>query len=389
MSLTFSSAARSDVGLVRENNEDTGCAGPTLLAVADGMGGHAAGEVASSVVMYALREHSEDHTPEAITQAVERAQGALQAMSLVDPDLDGMGTTLVALAVGPQGVSLAHIGDSRIYRLRDGCLDQITTDHTHVQRLVEAGRLTSAQARHHPYRSVILRSIDDTHADLPDVNLTEQLADGDRVLLCSDGLSDYLTDAQLAGILSHGSPAVCAEALVTAALQAGTRDNVTVVVADARDADSPAEPAAPRAEGTEGSDVVTVGARVLDAPLSAAARAVLAETFPALASALTSGTDPETHGATPEAAAGQEPAAPQEATDRGGDEGSEVPAAARQAVRSGAAPRGREESRAAGFGAEALSAGNNGVRRADLGWIAFVALSFVATTATVWFTAGG
>lgn len=206
MSLTFSSAARSDVGLVRENNEDTGCAGPTLLAVADGMGGHAAGEVASSVVMYALREHSEDHTPEAITQAVERAQGALQAMSLVDPDLDGMGTTLVALAVGPQGVSLAHIGDSRIYRLRDGCLDQITTDHTHVQRLVEAGRLTSAQARHHPYRSVILRSIDDTHADLPDVNLTEQLADGDRVLLCSDGLSDYLTDAQLAGILSHGSP---------------------------------------------------------------------------------------------------------------------------------------------------------------------------------------
>lgn len=250
--LSFRAAGATDLGTVRTNNEDAALLSERLVALADGMGGHAAGEVASAVVVDRLTTlvapaagdpagpADEDGTSdagaltrEALTDALTRAKGELRALSAVDPSMTGMGTTLVALALTPEGVVLAHVGDSRLYRLRDGDLEQLTVDHTHVQRLVDAGRLAPEAVREHPFRSVILRSLDDTSDDLPDVSVTDAVAAGDRLLLCSDGLSDYVTDDAILGALAEGSPQEAADRLVALALDHATRDNVTVVVVDA------------------------------------------------------------------------------------------------------------------------------------------------------------
>jgi len=274
---SFSFAALTDVGTVRTNNEDSALASSELLALADGMGGHAAGEVASAVVMHSLSRllaPGAEITVDAVTEAARTARGALRGMSQADHEMEGMGTTLVGLGVGPEGIVLTHVGDSRIYRVRDGVVAQITTDHTHVQRLVDSGRLDPAEVRNHPYRSVILRSIDDTSDDLPDVSVTDAIRAGDRVLLCSDGLSDYVTHESLATSLVDGSPLDAARSLLRGALRAGTRDNVTVIVADVhdpdleQDADFVSEPA------------VVVGASLGQAHLDGGARAVLLDAFP-------------------------------------------------------------------------------------------------------------
>lgn len=272
MTPSFTYAARTDVGTVRTNNEDAAFASPSLLVLADGMGGHAAGEVASAVVLHALVPlETAPIATQGVLDATQHARDALRAMSQADPDMDGMGTTLVALGVSEEGICLAHVGDSRIYRLRGGVLDQITVDHTHVQRLVDSGRLDPREIRTHPYRSVILRSIDDTSDDLPDVAITAAIEPGDRVLLCSDGLSDYLPLEVLHSELAVGQPDEAANALIQAALAAGTRDNVTVVVADVQGPDT-----------TRVSAPVTerVGARLADAVLSGPARAALSRMFP-------------------------------------------------------------------------------------------------------------
>src|SRR5258708_28671322 len=198
MTLALRYSVRSDVGLLREGNEDSAYAGPHLLAIADGMGGHAAGEVASSVAISALADLDRDDVPvnhllDELAAAVAAANSTLHEMSVKDPSVEGMGTTLTALLWSGGTVAICHIGHSRAYLLRDGDFRQITRDHTLVQSLVDDGRLSPAQAATHPQRSPVTRPLQSgTEAD-PDLSILEAMA-GDRYLLCSAGLSDGGTE---------------------------------------------------------------------------------------------------------------------------------------------------------------------------------------------------
>ena len=180
MTLALRYAIRSDVGLLREGNEDSAYAGPHLLAIADGMGGHAAGEVASSVAISALtgldNEVPEDHLLGALAAAVATASSTLHEMSVEDPSLEGMGTTLTALLWSGTTIAICHIGDSRAYLLRDGDFRQITRDHTLVQSLVDDGRLSPAQAATHPQRSLVMRALQSGTEAEPDLSTIEATA---------------------------------------------------------------------------------------------------------------------------------------------------------------------------------------------------------------------
>jgi protein phosphatase len=238
VTLALRYAVRSDRGLVRGNNEDSVYAGPRLLAIADGMGGHAAGEVASKIAVAAV-EHLDEDRPvgdllaalrHAVVDANQRIADAISA----DPELDGMGTTLTALRFTGGRVGLVHVGDSRAYLLRGEHLSQITHDDTYVQSLVDSGKLTAEEASHHPRKSVILRALMGDEVD-PDVSIREARA-GDRYLVCTDGLSDVVTAPTLLEALSEGEPQECADRLVELALRGGGPDNVTCIVADVVDA---------------------------------------------------------------------------------------------------------------------------------------------------------
>src|SRR4051812_23454965 len=175
MPLSLRYAARSDVGLIREGNEDSGYAGPSLLAVADGMGGHAAGEVASSVAVSTMAT-LEDDVPstellDALATAVNQANDAISDMVEKHPQLDGMGTTLTALLWSGRRVGLVHVGDSRAYLLRNGDIQQITHDHTFVQQLQDEGRITADEAAVHPQRSLLLRCLDGRSNPEPDLSV--------------------------------------------------------------------------------------------------------------------------------------------------------------------------------------------------------------------------
>lgn len=238
MTLSLRYAARSDTGLVREGNEDSVYAGPRLLAVADGMGGHAAGEVASAVVIAAVSALDEDVAGSdllgALRDAVNRANQNLADMVNGDDGLRGMGTTLTALLAEGSRLGLVHVGDSRAYLLRDGRLRQITTDHTLVQALVDEGRITPEEADVHPQRSFITRTLDGTPVEL-DLSIREAKV-GDRYLLCSDGLSGVVSDATLEEALSSElDPGRCADRLIELALRGGGPDNITCIVADVVD----------------------------------------------------------------------------------------------------------------------------------------------------------
>ncbi|WP_168217980.1 PP2C family protein-serine/threonine phosphatase [Occultella kanbiaonis] len=233
--MSFRYAVQTDLGTVRTNNEDSALGSPRLLVLADGMGGHAAGEVASSVAVrvFAEVEHSPgSDIPTQFLNAGRASRHALQGMSEADAMLESMGTTLIAVASDGEQLTIGHIGDSRVYCLHEGSLYQVTTDHTHVQRLIDQGQLTPERARTHPYRSMLLRSLDDQPggADLDIIALT--VTPGDRLLLCSDGLSDYLSAEHIGELLTRPDLAEAARGLINAALVLGTRDNVTVVVAD-------------------------------------------------------------------------------------------------------------------------------------------------------------
>jgi protein phosphatase len=227
-------AVRSDLGLVRNNNEDSVYAGPRLLAIADGMGGHAAGEVASKIVIGTLEPLDEDRRiddlmgslREAVVEANHRIADAVKQRS----DLEGMGTTLTALRFIGSQVGLVHVGDSRAYLMRGNQLTQITHDDTYVQYLVDAGKLTPDEAKDHPRKSVILRALLGTEVE-PDVSIREA-RHGDRYLLCSDGLSDVVSAETIADTLHIEDPQECADRLVELALRGGGPDNVTVIVAD-------------------------------------------------------------------------------------------------------------------------------------------------------------
>jgi protein phosphatase len=241
MALAFRFAARSDVGLLRSHNEDSAYAGPRLLVVADGMGGAAAGEVASSVAIATVSQLDSDSPgPDLLghlTASVQTANDHLHDMQLGDPDLRGMGTTVTALLRAGGRLGLLHIGDSRAYLLRDGELEQITHDHTFVQGLVDDGRISADEANHHPQRSVITNVLDGRGQIEPDVSIREARA-GDRYLVCSDGLSGVVSEQTLAETLSHGDPDAAADALVSLALRGGGPDNITAIVADVVDVDA-------------------------------------------------------------------------------------------------------------------------------------------------------
>ena len=239
MTLVLRYAARSDRGLVRANNEDSVYAGARLLALADGMGGHAAGEVASQLVIAALA-HLDDDEPggdllSKLDSAVREGNSAIAAHVEADPELDGMGTTLTAILFAGNRLGLVHIGDSRGYLLRDGELTQITKDDTFVQTLVDEGRITAEEAHSHPQRSLIMRALTG-HEVEPTLIMREARA-GDRYLLCSDGLSDPVSHDTIAEALQIEDVAESADRLIELALRGGGPDNVTVVVADVVDYD--------------------------------------------------------------------------------------------------------------------------------------------------------
>jgi PPM family protein phosphatase len=245
VTLVLRYAARSDVGLVRSNNEDSVYAGARLLALADGMGGHAAGEVASQLVIAALA-HLDDDEPGGdllakLDAAIRSGNSAIAAQVEMEPDLEGMGTTLTAILFAGNRLGLAHIGDSRGYLLRDGELTQITKDDTFVQTLVDEGRITREEAHSHPQRSLIMRALTG-HEVEPTLTMRE-VSTGDRYLLCSDGLSDPVSDETILDALQIPDVTDSADRLIELALRGGGPDNVTVVVADVVDYDyGPTQP---------------------------------------------------------------------------------------------------------------------------------------------------
>ncbi|CAN3700526.1 PP2C-family Ser/Thr phosphatase [Microbacterium sp. MM2322] len=233
-----SSVAISHTGKVRSNNQDSGYAGSNLFVVADGMGGHAGGDVASSLAIHRLTDLDQPFmTPSEAEHAIRDAL-ADTAAELIDtvarrPELAGMGTTVSALVMVDAYAVIGHIGDSRIYLYRDDTLTQITADHTFVQRLVDSGRITPEEARYHPRRSVLMRVLGDMDPD-PEVDtFIMPTQDGDRWLLCSDGLSGVVDDPHTARTLGLGlPPGRTADALLKQALDGGAPDNVTVVLVD-------------------------------------------------------------------------------------------------------------------------------------------------------------
>jgi serine/threonine protein phosphatase PrpC len=237
VTLVLRYAARSDRGLVRANNEDSVYAGARLLALADGMGGHAAGEVASQLVIAALA-HLDDDEPggdllSQLNDAVHQGNSAIAAHVEADPELEGMGTTLTAILFAGSRLGLVHIGDSRGYLLRDGELSQITKDDTFVQTLVDEGRITAEEAHSHPQRSLIMRAL--TGHEVEPTLIVREARVGDRYLLCSDGLSDPVSHDTILEALQIPDVAESADRLIELALRGGGPDNVTVVVADVVD----------------------------------------------------------------------------------------------------------------------------------------------------------
>lgn len=238
MAIVSQSAAASHVGKIRSNNQDSGYAGHTLFVVADGMGGHAGGDVASAIATKRIIEADKPYLSAqdaefALQAALIAANSQLAETVFEHAELTGMGTTVSALIVLEDQVAIAHIGDSRIYLMRDGELAQITTDHTFVQRLVDSGRITEQEAKVHPRRSVLMRVLGDVES-APEID-TSILATrtGDRWLICSDGLTGVVSHSAIAAALSGGANAQdVADRLVKESLDGGAPDNVTVVIVD-------------------------------------------------------------------------------------------------------------------------------------------------------------
>jgi PPM family protein phosphatase len=226
--------AASDIGQVREGNEDSFLLADPLFAVADGMGGHRGGEVASELALRTIEElFAADEG--SLTEQVERANSAVFERSQTDRDVSGMGTTLTAALVEDARVRLAHVGDSRAYLLRDGRLHLLTEDHTLVHRMVQEGEITEAQAETHPHRSILTRALGVDPAVQVDERYVEVRA-GDRLLLCTDGLTGMIHDGQIESVLeTEPNPQEAVERLVREANRAGGVDNITAVLLDVAD----------------------------------------------------------------------------------------------------------------------------------------------------------
>ncbi|MGH3773848.1 MAG: PP2C family protein-serine/threonine phosphatase [Pseudonocardiaceae bacterium] len=237
MTLVLRYAARSDRGLVRQNNQDAVYAGPRLLALADGMGGHAAGEIASKAVIAAFAPLDDDEPGNDLLDQLHEAtlagNAAISELVRANPEREGMGTTLTAVLFGGNKIGLVHVGDSRAYLLREGAFSQITHDDTFVQSLIDEGRISEDEASHHPQRSLLLKALTG-HDVEPSLTVREAFA-GDRYLLCSDGLSGVVSAETLAEGLVIPDPKDCANRLIELALKGGGPDNITCIVADVVD----------------------------------------------------------------------------------------------------------------------------------------------------------
>ncbi len=251
MVTSTTATAISHVGKVRANNQDSGYAGKHLFVVADGMGGHAGGDVASAIAVRKISEidrefNSVNDAEFALRSALLSANALLAETVFEHGELTGMGTTVSGILVVGDQLALAHIGDSRIYLFRDGQLSQITSDHTFVQRLVDSGRITREEAAVHPRRSVLMRVLGDVDAS-PEIDTTIlDLKPGDRWLLCSDGLSSYVAEDRIhAALAAVPSSAAAAQRLLKESLDQGAPDNVTVVIVDVHGVGADAAQAAP------------------------------------------------------------------------------------------------------------------------------------------------
>lgn len=258
--------ARSDVGKVRQGNEDSYLAREPLFVVADGMGGHAAGDVASATAVDVITDRASSATledPQTLSSLVRAANKAIWEKARADPSLQGMGTTCTLVMIEDGRAHVAHVGDSRAYLLRDGDLKQVTEDHTLVGRMVKEGRLREEEAAHHPQRNIITRVLGvdaDVQVDLAPL----ELLPGDRVLINSDGLTSMIDPDRVRQVLVEEHDAqVAADRLVDIANEAGGEDNITVVVIDVADevAEGEPDPAAAAREQTEPEAVGAAGVR--------------------------------------------------------------------------------------------------------------------------------
>ncbi len=239
-SLYFLSAARSAVGLIRNGNEDGALTHPQLIAVADGMGGHAGGEIASAIALEILarraavfvdREMDKDSADDYFNSTIDEIDEALKAASDENPTLSGLGTTLTALFIRDNQAVLLHVGDSRAYRIRGAAIEQLSVDHTVMQELLSSGTITQADIAEHPQRSMLTQAL--MGSQILSIGLhVFDLKDADRFILCSDGLSGVLSDKEIKTLVKSQSPTDAVAALVDATYINGAPDNVTVVVAD-------------------------------------------------------------------------------------------------------------------------------------------------------------
>jgi serine/threonine protein phosphatase PrpC len=236
----FATAGKSAVGMVRAGNEDSAMTSNFLVAVADGMGGHAAGEVASKIAIRATaaiakglrsKDLAQGESDELLANSIAQIDLALAQSVDDNPLLAGMGTTLSALFLRDGSITLLHIGDSRIYRLRGNTFEQLTTDHTVIQELLDQGTITQAEIASHPQRSVLTQVLMGEGRHLPGLTTLEIKAD-DRFLLCSDGLTGVLSDKEIKAMLKGKGRGTAVDALIEAAHLNGAPDNVTVIVAD-------------------------------------------------------------------------------------------------------------------------------------------------------------
>jgi protein phosphatase len=246
MTIGIRYATQSDAGMLRETNEDSAYAGSRLLAVADGMGGHSGGELASATAIEAMKRLDIDIPADdllaALQEAVRQANEAVHGLAESDPSLKGMGTTLTAMLLSGQKLALVQIGDSRAYLLRDGELFQITHDQTLVQMLLDDGLITPDKVATHPHRSLLLQALDG-RAELDPAMQLRETQIGDRYLLCSDGLWSVIAAQAVHHVLSTvAEPEQVVRELIDMANEGGGPDNITCVVADIVDLDLAGRP---------------------------------------------------------------------------------------------------------------------------------------------------
>ena len=239
----FNTTGRSAVGLIRQGNEDSGFVSPQLIAVADGMGGHAAGEVASRIAVEVLQslapsltseEIDEDSVEDLLMHSLHSIDSEISVVTDEDNEKRGMGTTLTALLIRDKYISLLHVGDSRCYRLRGNTLEQLSNDHTVIQELLDQGAITAAEAVEHPQRSMLTQALRGD-GDVTPVLQMYEIKRGDRYLLCSDGLSGVLTEKEIKVGLKKSDRDEAVKFLVDATYINGAPDNVTVLIADISD----------------------------------------------------------------------------------------------------------------------------------------------------------